>query len=256
MWSFSTGHARYAVMLEVFSSLYVLIWLFDLFALKRQVWREVFTYLLAASVLLAAYFSHQTDYAMRPMALKPLWITFAENGTLAADNAALQQEHFDDYLFMVGINMPYIGRDRQVTSDPALQQRLAAVKTWVCFETGSNNSLMIMANPEADFLFFNNYWQNTQGREAAFIRELLPFYDEMSLYTISDGAADPFLPYCLANCELYGLAVVEYEVVNLEMTLAYQPNVLLRLMTVETAERLGYTPFSYEDIMYGWLAYE
>jgi hypothetical protein len=258
LWSFSSGHARYGIMLEVLSSIYFLIWLFDLYTLKRHLLREIFTYLLATSVLIAAFFSHQSYYSWRPTPLLPSWTIIETGGGLAdLSNAALYQEQLDLYATMAGENIPFIGRDRRLTSDPALAQKLASVKTWLCFEPLTKGALMIMANPKADFIFLYKEEEGQgsfyRGGLYQYIREILPSYDETSLYAIVDtsgiGWVGVFFSYFFGDFAAAGLAIVECEPIELEITYKNQPHLLIRLMTVETAEGLGYVPLTLDDIL-------
>jgi hypothetical protein len=259
LWSFSTGHVRYGVALEVFASLYALIWIFDLFALKRQVLRQVFTFLLAVSVLISSSYYYQASYGRRPTAQMPLWGLYYVNTELADfNNPETYKIQFDYYLEAARGNLAFIGRDRQVTRDAELREKLGAVKTWLCYEPLTQNSLMMMANPEADFIFLykkEGYGGFYQESIAEFLRGVLPAYDEMSLYAIVDlswGAEDMvyFLDY-FEDLASAGLAVVESEAIELDMGYAGNPYRLLRLMTVETAERLGLEALTLEDVANG-----
>jgi hypothetical protein len=258
LWSFSSGYARYGVMLEVFATLFLLIWLFDLFALKRYVLREVFSCLLAASVLLAAYFSYQSYDGWRFAPLKSLAAIYYEGEALADfTDSELYKEQFDNYLAMAGENLSYLGRDRQVTRDPALKQKLARVETWFCLEPLTQNALMIMANPKADFVFFCETQEGQsveyQGGLYEYIPVLLSSYDDAGLFTIVNGdgkgkVGQYFRSNFFDSIAAAGLAVVECEPIKLDVAFAHQTHHLLRLVRVETAERLGLEALGLENI--------
>jgi hypothetical protein len=245
-------------MLEVFSALFILIWLFDLATLKKRALRQIFALLLAASVLLSAYFSYQTYDGQRPVPLISFRAIHSAGRTMKdLANITAGKRQFNSFLRVVGENIPYIGRDRQLTRDPDLRQRLSEVKTWVCLEPFTQNSLMIMANPKADFIFLSDYYGETGdypgGSPYEYIRKFLPLYDEMSLYTIVDndwvGQMGDVYGFFLDDFAPYGMAIVEYEPINLEVAFAHQTHYLLRLLTVDTAERLGLAALTLEEIV-------
>jgi hypothetical protein len=204
-------------------------------------------------VLLAVYFSHQTHYGLRPTPLKSIGAIYSETAMVSDFNdTALYRAQLDYYLSMARMNLPYLGRDRQVTRDPELQQRLAAVGTWLCFEPLTANALMLMANPDADFIFlFEDY--DYPGGKYEQVRRILPSPDEIGLYAIVDssgiGRVGQFFRLFFDEFAEAGLVIVESKPIDLDVTYAGQTHRLVRLLTAETAERLGLRPLSLEDVL-------
>jgi hypothetical protein len=171
------------------------------------------------SVLLSMGYAVLTDFAWRPrIVIRPL-----------------------RYLKQVQPNLAYIGHDRGATKDSVLKDKFQNVQTWVCIN--GNGGTPAIINSKADF--FISTW-NVPRNPVKFTKEYLVQHNEMNAYAIEGRFFDINL---FNNYEKFGLVITECEKIKLNIIDANEYCLFFHIFTSETAERLGYTPLTFEDVM-------
>ena len=137
LWSAAaTGYVRYAYTAELFCFLIVVILIFDLINLNKPILAGLNMSVLAISLV----FSFFVTVKLSPdwQAGRPSIFTYGEN--------FFRDEYFP--------NLSFLGRDRNITDDPELQQQFDNVRTWIYLH-GIYTAHGIIANPHADFFWYD-----------------------------------------------------------------------------------------------------
>ena len=208
LWSVSTGYIRYALCLEVFSLLFVTIWIFDLLSEKKQFLPGFLSPFIMLSLTFSFIFvgAKNNDWSHRYSPFTTQW---------------------SQYWAIAKANLSLIGHDQ----GRKVEEKFAEVKTWICIDYLTAYS--VLANPTAN-IFVPGMPSNAYSLHDnidAFFRS----HEDDGLYMLVDSLSQEILTY-LDNL---GLCVIKVEWVNTPFIQDGQMLAYLSLIKKEYSEQLG-----------------